>query len=235
MPDLFPLIKLHRVDERIVEIRKRAAAWDPGRALTAEVQRLTKLLEEAQKELQRRQGEVKDLELKQNALRDQRAKYEKQLYSGKVVNPREVEAMQKEIDMLARHADALDAEILAAADRVPEAQQVSPTIEKELSIRKRQLAEHRKAAEEEKQQLEQEFKALSAERPGLVEKVDRTLLAQYDAIRKRHDGIGMSQITEQGTCERCKIQVPAKTVELALEGKVVTCEGCHRLLYRLIG
>jgi len=235
MPDLFPLIKLHQVDAAIVEIRKRAAAWDPGRALTAEIQRLTGLVEEAKKDHQQRQGSVTDLELKQKTLRDKLAKFDKELYGGKVVNPREVEAIQKEMEMLKQHIADLDGQILSAMESVPEADAELPQLTKELEIRRRQLDEHQKKALEAKAEMEAVFKELSAQRPALESKVDPGLLKQYDAIRKRHDGIGMSEITKPGTCARCGVQVPSKNVILALEGKLVTCDECHRLLYTLVG
>lgn len=235
MPDVFPLIKLHRVDAAIVEIRKRAASWDPGRALTAEIQRLTGLIEAARKEHQQRQAAVTDLELKQQSLKDKLAKFDKDLYGGKIVNPREVEAIQKEMEMLKKHIADLDGEILAAMERIPEAENNLPQLTKELEIRQRQLAEHQQRANVEKAQMESEFKELSAQRPALESKVDPGLLKQYDAIRKRHDGIGMSEITAAGTCGRCGMQVPSKNVVLAKEGKLVTCDECHRLLYKLEG
>ncbi|MBV6458816.1 MAG: hypothetical protein HONBIEJF_01954 [Fimbriimonadaceae bacterium] len=235
MPDLFPLIKLHRVDVAIVEIRRRAAAWDPGRALSAEIQRLTDLIEAAQKEHQHRQATVTDLELRQKTLRDKLAKFDKDLYGGNVVNPREVEAIQKEMELLKKHISDLDGDILEAIERVPEAEADLPQLRKELEIRQRQLADHQKKAHEEKAKMEAEFKELSSQRPSIESKVDPGLLKQYDAIRKRYDGIGMSEITPSGTCARCGVQVPSKSIVMAKEGKLVTCDACHRLLYKLEG
>src|SRR5947209_4308261 len=95
--DLRNLWKLHLVDYQLLEIRKRAAALDPGKRLMAEIAALNMQLEAKAAHLKTLHGEQTDVELQQKSLDDKLKKIDKELYGGKIVNPREVEAFQKEI------------------------------------------------------------------------------------------------------------------------------------------
>src|SRR5689334_5864381 len=99
-PELRRLHKLYLIDMALLEIRKRAATLDPGKKTAAEIQALEKELNEGP--ARKLQAELVDLELKQKSFQDKIAKFDKELYGGKVVNPREVESIQKEIGILKR-------------------------------------------------------------------------------------------------------------------------------------
>src|SRR5689334_9375648 len=119
--ELRRLYKLHLVDQALLEIRKRAAALDPGKKTAAEIQALQKELDEGP--AKRLHSELTDLELKQKGFQDKIAKFEKDLYGGKIVNPREVEAIQKEIGILKRQRGELDERILEIWEELPPAKE----------------------------------------------------------------------------------------------------------------
>ena len=75
------------------------------------------------------------------------------------------------------------------------------------------------------------FKERAAQRPIAAQEVPPALLARYEAIRKKYDGIGMARISKTGSCEACGTRLPTKVVEDVKDGRVVTCEACHRILY----
>src|SRR5579862_1664583 len=100
LSELRRLHKLHLIDMALLEIRKRAAALDPGRKTAAEIKALETELNASPSRML--QAELLDLELKQKSFQEKINKFEKELYGGKIVNPREVEAVQKEIGILKR-------------------------------------------------------------------------------------------------------------------------------------
>src|SRR5579862_3855446 len=114
--DLRHLHKLFLIDMALVDIRKRAATLDPGRKTAAEIQALEKDLNEGPARML--QAELIDLELKQKSFQEKANKFEKDLYGGKVVNPREVEAIQKEIAILKRQRGEFDERILTILDEL---------------------------------------------------------------------------------------------------------------------
>ncbi|HMS55678.1 MAG TPA: hypothetical protein PKA27_09790 [Fimbriimonadaceae bacterium] len=96
--DLRNLYRLHLIDSQIVEIRKTAAALDPGRQIMAEIKALENQKSVIEESWHALHAEQQDLELQAKALQDKINGFDKQLYGGSIVNPREVEAMQKEIE-----------------------------------------------------------------------------------------------------------------------------------------
>lgn len=230
--DIRKLWKVHLVDQAILEIRKRAASIDPGRRIQAQIEILNKELAERDGLAKTLSGELTDLELKQRQIDEKIKKFDKDLYGGKVVNPREVENIQREIEALKRQRGEMDVRLLELWDLVPPAKQESAGTQKAIDERRAELSVHQHKAVQEKQKLEAEFKKNMAERPSAIEEVPRAMLDRYESIRQKNGGIGMARIiAKTGTCEMCGLKLPTKTVEAAKEERLVTCEGCHRLLY----
>lgn len=228
---LRPLWQLHQIDSAIVEIRQQAAALDPGRRIQGELATLKAEQQKRAGEAKRIHGEVADLELLNKSLDDKIKKIDREVYGGKVVNPREVENLQKEIDMLKKQRSTHDEQILALWDQEPAASQAALEVEKRVGAAEAALAEHQRGVRELKLKLEAEFKARSAERPAAAKAVDPALLARYEGIRQKHDGLGMTSVDKRGVCILCGTLLPRKTVEAAHEDKVATCETCHRIVY----
>lgn len=228
--DLRKLHRLHLVDSAIVEVRKRAAALDTGQKLAAEIKLLEQRAEQAPAKML--QSEYNDLELQQKGLEDKQKRFEKELYGGKVVNPREVEAIEKEIAMLKRSRSEIEDKLLEIIERLPEAKAELDKTGEQIAIRKKKLAATQRAALEEKGRLETEFKEKSAMRPDLAKEISPTLLARYEAIRQKQGGIGVAEVNRKdSTCGGCGTHLPERSIEALKEDKTVTCESCHRILY----
>jgi uncharacterized protein len=230
--DLRKLWKLHLVDSAIVEIRSRAAALDPGKQILAEIETLNKALEEKGGRAKGLGGELADLELQQKTIADKLKKIDKSLYGGQVVNPREVENLQKEIQNLNHQRASHDDRIMELWDLVPPAKAEAEKVEKAIEAKKAELAEYQKKVVQVKHQLETQFKEKSVQRPTVAKEVPPALLARYEATRQKQSGIGMAQINlKNKSCAGCGMKLPEKAIESAKEDRLATCEGCHRILY----
>jgi predicted nucleic acid-binding Zn-ribbon protein len=228
--ELQKLHKLFLVDSAILEIRKRAAALDTGQKLASEIKILESRAENC--EAKRLQREFNDLELQQGGLEEKQRRHEKDLYGGKVVNPREVELIEKEIAHLKTARAEIDDQLLKIMEALPAAKAEEDKIADQIVSRKRILVTTQKSALEEKSRLEIEFKEKSAKRPELAKDVSPTLMARYDAIRQKHGGVGMAEVNRKTqTCGGCGTTLPERTIEALKEDKTVTCESCHRILY----
>lgn len=228
--ELRRLHDLFLIDSALLEIRKRAAALDPGKKVAAEIQTLEKHLNESQ--ARKLQVEQTDLELKQKSYQEKIDKFDKQLYGGKVVNPREVEAIQKEIAILKRQRGELDERILEIWEELPPQREAAEKIEKAISQRKVLLAQEQKHALESRTALEAEFKNKAAERTVKAKAVPPALLAKYESIRQKHGGVGMGEVdVKKRTCGSCGTSLPVRAIEGIKEERIVTCESCHRILY----
>ncbi len=230
--DLLPLWKLHKIDTAIVEIRKRAAALDGGKALQAEIAALQAAFDEAEGSAKAWSGEQHDIELRQKGYEEKIERFNKQLFGGTVINPREVENLQKEIASLKRHREELDERLLELWELVPPARAEAEGIAQRLSQKKLDLDAYRTKVAAVRQKLEQEFKVSMAARPPAAALVPKVLLERYEMIRGKHDGIGMARIGGvPASCEMCGTLLPERLIEGAKDEHVVTCEACHRILY----
>lgn len=233
--ELRRLWRLHQIDSALVEIQAKAAGLDPGRRIIAEVRALETKLDEKGGQARELAGELTDLELKQKSIEDKLKKIDKDLYGGSVVNPREVENLEKEVATLKKHRSELDGRILQLWELVPPAQAEADEIESQITAKKKELSAHQKQALRLKALLEEEYRDRTGERPAAVKAVSAGLLARYDAIRKSHHGTAMAEITRKRTCSACGTLLPERTVQAARDDKLVTCDECHRILYHSDG
>jgi uncharacterized protein len=234
-PELQRLWKLAQIDNRLHDIRQRAAALDPGRSIMAEL----KVLEVEDSEVGGRAralfAEQKDLELLQAAHDDKLKRIDKELYGGKVTSAREVENLQKEIAAIKRQKDANDDRLLELMDELPPAQEAASKIETKIADAKKRLSIRKKQAIDEKAALEQEFARLNAARPEAAKIIPPTLMPRYEAARQRASGVGMVEVRKPNTCGGCGTLLPERAMQMLREGRVVTCDSCHRLLYHTDG
>lgn len=231
-PELQTLWQLAQIDNRLVEVRTRAATLDVGQKIAEEIKRLEAEEAEVGGEFHTLHREQLDLELAQKSIQDKIKKLDQDLYSGKVVSPREVENIQKEIAGLKRQIEDKDERLLELLDLVPPAKAAHDKVLAAIDAKKKALAARRQEAIKEKQTLESDFKSLSAARPEAAKKVQPGLLVKYDGIRTRHAGIGMVSVnTRTANCNGCGTHLPDRTIIALREEKTVTCETCYRLLY----
>lgn len=230
--DLLPLWKLHKIDTAIVEIRKRAAALDGGKAIQAEITRIQAEFDTAGGNAKSLSGEQHDIELRQKGYEEKIDKFSKQLFGGSVVNPREVENLQREIASLRKHREELDERLLELWEVVPPAKSAAEAVGTRLAAKKAELDAYRTKVVTVRQKLEEEFKARMAERPTAAAAVPKITLERYDTIREKHAGIGLSLIAGRpASCEMCGTLLPERLIEGAKEERIVTCDACHRILY----
>ncbi len=234
--ELQRLWKLAQIDRQIVEIRNRAAALDVGQRAQSEINKLSLEYEAAKLKLKAVEQEVTDLELKQKGDEQKRQKVHQELYGGKVVNPKEVLMLEKEIEIIKRHQDDDAEKLLELYDALPGLTQAYKEVADKVSALTKQRDERRKVAMTEKTALETSFKEVSAKRPEAAKGISPSLMARYDNIRQLHGGIGMVEVIKKtGNCGGCGTHLPERTIALLKDDKIAICEDCHRLLYHTEG
>jgi len=142
-----------------------------------------------------------------------------------------VDALQREIGLLKKKRGDIDSRVLELWEEIPPVKAVADEVAQRVAAKKKELDEYQKNVLKFKAQLEAEFKERAERRPVLAKEVPAALLARYEAVRQRLGGVGMAEVTKTGACGSCGTSLPTKVVEDAKEGKVVTCEACHRILY----
>ena len=229
--DTLRLWRLAQIDNRLAEVRGRAANLDVGQKLAAEVKALEAKEAETGGAFRSLAAESKDLELANAGIAEKLKRIETDLYSGKA-SSREIENLNKEAAAQKRQRDQNDERLLLLMDEIPPVEETAKKWARALEQRRKMLVARQTEAKAERVQLETAYKALAQKRPEAAKIVPPTLLARYESIRAKHGGIGMVEVNvKDATCSGCGTHLPERTIQGLKDDKTMICETCHRLLY----
>jgi hypothetical protein len=145
-------------------------------------------------------------------------------------NEREVNAAQREIDMIKGAIQVREKEILQLLETVE-------TLKKSIAAKEEQFRElqagfQTREAETQKQmaQLDAERAGHVAQRAAIEKRVPRETLSLYDRIRKRKPQAMVEVIG--GNCQGCHLQIPPQIYNEVQRGeRVLQCPNCTRIIY----
>jgi uncharacterized protein len=234
--DLETILAIQDLDTAADVLRHRLAGLPERAELAARQAALAAVeadLAPAREERQRVARAQKALEDDLATLADKRAHVEAQMYSGGSSNAKELSALQDELDAFDRRRAALEDAVL---ERMVEAEPLDAVLEEAAGrttvIDEESIALTAKLAEAESG-IVADLAAIDAQRSPLVEDVDAALLARYETLRARLQGVGVARL-DGPKCTGCHLTLPAAEVEAVrkqarAEG-IAECPECDRLL-----
>jgi len=223
-------LTLHQLRHRRATLPE-LAALDANAADRAAVAAERSVTEEAHRNLVRRQHVLED---EIAAVRRRADDHETTLYAGSVTNPRELQALQDDIDSLHRRQRTLEDEDLELMEAIE-------PLATELDAHDARLAAL--AAEGDRLQaaldaaaadIDAELAAAGARRDELAGGIDPEVLADYDGLRAQQGGVAIARL-DGSTCGGCHLQLSAVEVDRIRRldpAERVLCEECGRLLAR---
>ena len=159
---------------------------------------------------------------------------EKQLYSGSVTNPRELQALQDDVASIRRRIGQLEDDELEIMELVEPVDAERAQLTGERERLDAEGARLRTALSDAESELAAELAAVQAERDAAAAEVPDELWPEYDKLRARFGGVGIARLVGS-TCQGCHLALPAVEVDrirkLPLD-EAVHCEECGRLLVR---
>lgn len=230
--DLLALLALQAIDAQQDRAKAALAAADNGSAALT-TYNAKKAEAEAKRALaSKAQAAQKDAELKLESVELKRRQVDKTLYGGTVQGSRELENLQKELEMLGRQKSVLEDEVLLAMEAASDALNLAGIAEKEQLQCAIRFKKTRQAYEAKHQELTHELAALQAPRATAASAVTRPdLLARYEALRSKKQGVGCAPVSSDNTCGACHIRVNSQSADAARAGEMITvCEHCQRIL-----
>ena len=168
------------------------------------------------------------------SLRDKQSLADKQLYSGTTNNPRELQALQDDIESIKRRIAKLEDDELD----VMEATEPVDAEHRALTSKRNDLGGKADALQAELDAavsaIDAELADVRSQRDAAGAQVEAELLTEYEGLRKRAGGIAIARLVGS-TCQGCHLGLSAVEVDrirkLSLDERV-TCEECGRLLVR---
>jgi uncharacterized protein len=197
----------------------------------ADIDRQLAGVDERRGELSRSQQRLED---EIASLTERANQAEKQLYSGGVSNPRELQALQDDIASIRRRIGQIEddeLEIMELSEPV-DAQRAELEAERgRLATEAERLTDVLAAAEAE---IADELEAVRKERDEAAAGVPADLWSEYDQLRSQLGGVAVARLVGT-TCQGCHLQLSAVEVDRIRKlgvDEIVHCEECGRLLVR---
>ncbi|HZT41328.1 MAG TPA: C4-type zinc ribbon domain-containing protein [Chthonomonadaceae bacterium] len=229
---LAALYALQQLDSALDALKKQYAALDPGRAEEAAYRAAKAAHDEADANLHTTTTALRDAELEQKAVEAKRTEYETKLYSGSVRVPKELQAMQEEVEMLGRQRGKLDEKILTLMDdlegvRAREAEARQRLTETETALRAK-----RATYKQEAERMQAQARELAAQRKQAAAAVAPDLIRRYESLRAMKGGVAIAPLEDNNACGGCKMGLPSQLVHRVRVGTTLEfCDNCGRILF----
>jgi uncharacterized protein len=221
-------IELDRLRHRRTSLPARselAAHETDARTRANEVARLRKARDEVQAEERKLDHEARSY--------DTHAKeVEQKLYSGTVTSPRELQAMQADVDMLKRQRSEVEDQELEVMERREQLDVELAAAEAGLGDVRTEIERLKGVITAAEAEIDGEIAVEESARADYAKQIPSTLLADYERRRKDNRGAGAARLVGN-TCQACHLSIPATEVERIRhlpEGTVAYCENCGAIL-----
>jgi uncharacterized protein len=148
--------------------------------------------------------------------------------------PKDLQALQSEIETLAKRQSDLEDVELDAMERLEAAEAALATIKAEIDEIHTQVDSLAVERDEAFVEIDAELARLEAERTPLLEGLDQDLLDLYEKLKASHGGVGAA-VLKAGQCTGCHVQLDNGTLSSIAsmsEDAVLRCEECGRILVR---
>ncbi len=227
------LYQLQRIDSQLTQLAHELATLDDGAALRAQVDRLHADHQAAQAALHAKQSQLSLLELELQSTTTKAHTVERDLYSGRTANPKELTALQEDLQALGRQRQRLEDEILAVMEEIERLLGETKTLDGSTGTARRALDEHLIEFRTRQDAITAQSQRMQAARTALLQEIDEGLLRRYELLRDRKGGVAVALVV-RGICEGCHVAIPEKRLAQLLDpetNRIFTCEGCGRILH----
>ncbi len=227
------LLALQQIDTTVDRLTARKDVLESGGEL-ADARNEADAAEQALGELRLQLDVVgrdqSKLEHEIDSLSQKAAAEDKRLYDGSIVNAKELESIQHEIENLKRRRTDREDEMLGLMEVREELERRAGDATTTSDALRQHVESVGGAAIEELRSIEAELEATVSERQRVVPEIDPDILELYEDLRKQKKGIGAAALVD-GVCQGCHEQLSAMELDKLkrVEG-VKRCEHCRRIL-----
>lgn len=225
---------LYALQEIDVDLGERRAALEQVEVQLGESEELaTRRAELASNRarLAELEPEQRDMELQVREQRDHIGGVEGRLYGGTVGNPRELVALQDDVEQRKAILGQREDRLLQVLTEVDELQGTVRSQAEALERDEREWQERQEHLTREQANLTAAVAALSARRAAAAALVDPRDLNLYQTIAHMTQGRAVAR-AERGMCLACRINQPLSVMQRARGGQeLVQCTSCQRILH----
>lgn len=235
MTNLEPLLDLQERDLALDRLRHRHATIPERAALAAAQANSVELSKRIDALRTERDGVARDeqrLDDEARSLAEQAELAEKRLYSGEITSPKELQALQADIEQLRRHQRGIeDREIALMEQREPLDAQLAE-LEQMLAANAGEEARIGAALTAAEADIDAEVAVEADARAEIASGIDPDLVVEYERCRAKANGVGAARLVGN-TCQGCHLSVPATEVDRirkGADGPTAFCDNCGTIL-----
>jgi predicted nucleic acid-binding Zn-ribbon protein len=207
--------RVREIDGRLGSDPTTAAARSARDAEQTKLSALRAALRERELEAKGADAHIKELE--------------QRLYGGRVMNPKELEGIEKEVQMLKRQRSGLDDQLLELMEAVDQSQKRLNSSADTATQAGNTRAGDVERLSQEKEKLSARLTELAAEQEEVRTRLDLDTLRVYDNLRRK-GGRAVAPL-HRDACSICGVAVPTGHVQRVRAGnELVFCSGCGRIL-----
>jgi hypothetical protein len=154
------------------------------------------------------------------------------LYSGSVVSPRELQAMQAELDSLRAHVAKLEDDELEQMQLREELDGALAPVEARLTALQQAVQRADAAIVDGEREVDGLLAEERAARDAVASELDATLVADYETRRAHNGGKGAARLIG-ATCQACRLSIPAVEADRMrhdTSGARWYCDNCGAIL-----
>jgi len=206
------------------ELDSRRAAYDDLERRRAEV---TERRDAELREERRLDDEVKGLEAKAKA-------EDSRMYSGTVSSPRELTAMQADIDQLRRQAREREDEELEVMERREALDSEVAEVEAAQAALVSEMEALVSSIGKQEAEIDAELAVEEESRAALIPGIPEATLRLYEQVRAGNRGVGAARLVGMN-CQACHLALPATEVDRIRHlppDTLARCEHCGAILVR---
>lgn len=232
MSTVADLWALQTSDLAVEAMRQHLAALEKQKGVTPELLAARELANQADRELATWKDKQRDLDSQMRALSGRIQAAERDLMSGRVRNPKELEGMQANLEALKRRCSGLEDDDLEAMLEIERCQALASAARTaQMAEEAHWQADQARLAEDLNRSLA-ELKALAARLNRQWEAVEPQDREIYRSLRQRKGGRALA-LEQDGECTACGVTLPTGVVQAvhSREGRVY-CPSCGRLLHK---
>jgi predicted nucleic acid-binding Zn-ribbon protein len=231
------LLDLQHVDSNLDQLSHRLRTMPELAALAALAERRTDVSAaqgQAQTTVEDLAREQRKADADVEQVKSRRERNQQRIDAGLVGDPKQLTAMQHELETLERRISDLEDEELEVMERLEEAQANLVSLTEELNAIEKEGSTLTQARDEKNAEISSQRTDLQAERETLAGDLPADLLALYDKLRAQLGGVGVGAL-QHGRCGGCQLNVGAADLARMADApsdEVMRCEECNRILVR---
>jgi len=228
------LEKLFAVQARDLEIDALNAekGQTPAELIEARAKResLAVRLEEKKKSHAEVRRQVREQELELETLQARRKSATEAALMA--TSAKEASQYQNQELQFATRVEEIEGDTLPLMERAEALQNDIDALEAELAELQPTLDELSSAEEKRVSAVDKKVSTLSGERDTLTDGIDKTLLKQYEHVRRSKRGVGLALVVDNERCNGCNVRLPIHVIQKVKRGKGITrCPSCGRILF----